>query len=276
MNRFKDVLRARLGNFVPSERRYLMGRDWSKSSEKGFEVSVIDPEAPNAAAVMEEARKFMIATFYKEAVVPAALNLTADNDHVRGILKKETDMYLNSGMSCVIRKSDTKELLGCTFFTTWRRDEEYEIVEDASLASWHNTAAEIAMEENPECPQALWRHYQYQHLFNLAQKTMRDLNKDFCFYVGLAYIKPEMRKMNGGAEFYPLLIQEALSQNGMLIDTVTVTALLKGNKIHYGNMYNIVDSMEYKDQKLAINGKSLFEPFQKAGGIYLIVPELKV
>merc|ERR1712218_775267 len=88
---------------------------------------------------------------------------------------------------------------------------------------------------------ALWRHYQYQHLFNLAQKTMRDLNKDFCFYVGLAYIKPEMRKMNGGAEFYPLLIQEALSQNGMLIDTVTVTALLKGNKIHYGDMYNIVD-----------------------------------
>ena len=71
----------------------------------------------------------------------------------RSILKKETDMYLNSGMSCMIRKSDTKELLGCTFFTTWRRDDEYEIIEDASLASWHNTAAEIAMEENPECPQ---------------------------------------------------------------------------------------------------------------------------
>ena len=46
---------------------------------------MIDPEAPNAAAVMEEARKFMIATFYKEAVVPAALNLTADNDLVRSV-----------------------------------------------------------------------------------------------------------------------------------------------------------------------------------------------
>ena len=62
----------------------------------------------------------------------------------------------------------------------------------------------------------------------------------------------------------------------MLIDTITVTALLKGNEIFYGNIHNIVDSMEYKDQKLSINGKSLFEPFQKAGGIYLIVPELKV
>ena len=60
----------------------------------------------------------------------------------------------------------------------------------------------------------------------------------------------------------------------MLINPITVTALLKVNKDLYGKMYNIADIMEYKDQKLAANGKSLFEPFQKAGGIYLIVPEL--
>ena len=48
-------------------------------------VAVIDPEAPSAGAVMEEARKFMIATFYKEAVVPLALGLTADNDEMRRV-----------------------------------------------------------------------------------------------------------------------------------------------------------------------------------------------
>ena len=48
-------------------------------------VAVIDPEAPSASAVMEEARKFMIATFYKEAVVPLALDLTADNDEMRQV-----------------------------------------------------------------------------------------------------------------------------------------------------------------------------------------------
>ena len=36
---------------------------------------------------MEEARKFMIGTFYKEAVVPLALNLTADNDEMRSVLE---------------------------------------------------------------------------------------------------------------------------------------------------------------------------------------------
>ena len=48
-------------------------------------VAVIDPEAPSASVVMEEARKFMIATFYKEAVVPLALGLTADNDEMRRV-----------------------------------------------------------------------------------------------------------------------------------------------------------------------------------------------
>ena len=73
-----------------------------------------------------------------------------------------------------------------------------------------------------------------------------------------------------------ILIQKAISQNGMLIDTVTVAALLKGSKVVYGErLYNIADSMEYKDQKLAVGGTNIFEPFQKAGGIYLIVPEIK-
>ena len=56
-------------------------------------------------------------------------------------------------------------------------------------------------------PQAIWRHYQYQQLYNLAQKKMRDSSKDFCFYVGLAFVKKEYRKSGGGAEFYPSIIE---------------------------------------------------------------------
>ena len=62
----------------------------------------------------------------------------------------------------------------------------------------------------------------------------------------------------------------------MLIDTVTVKALLKSSEATYGERwFSIVDSMEYNDQNLAIGGKSIFEPFIKAGGIYLIVPDIK-
>ena len=36
---------------------------------------------------------------------------------------------------------------------------------------------------------------------------MRDSSKDFCFYVGLAFVKKEYRKSGGGAEFYPSIIE---------------------------------------------------------------------
>ena len=41
--------------------------------------------------------------------------------------------------------------------------------------------------------QRIWRLYQYQHLYNLAQRRMRDNQRDFCFYVGLGSLKPEAR-----------------------------------------------------------------------------------
>ena len=36
---------------------------------------------------------------------------------------------------------------------------------------------------------------------------MRDAKKDFCFYVGLAFVKKEYRKSGGGLEFYPSIIE---------------------------------------------------------------------
>ena len=56
-------------------------------------MAIIDPESPNGSALMEEARKFMISTFYREAVVPHALNLTADNDEMRRVFLNSSDVF---------------------------------------------------------------------------------------------------------------------------------------------------------------------------------------
>ena len=58
-------------------------------------------------------------------------------------------------MSTIFRDSKTGALLGGHLFCSWGRDDAYEVIEDASLAEWHNTAAEIAMEVKPERPQVL-------------------------------------------------------------------------------------------------------------------------
>jgi hypothetical protein len=88
---------------------------------------------------------------------------------VRAIVSAEMDLYLNSGLSACIRFEKSNELAGCFFSTSWKRDPNYNVIENVSMKEWHNTAAEIAMEVAPERPQAVWRDYQYQHLYNVCQ-----------------------------------------------------------------------------------------------------------
>ena len=42
--------------------------------------------------------------------------------------------------------------------------------------------------------QGIWRDYQYQHLYNLAQSRLKSATDlKFCMYVGQTYLNPEMR-----------------------------------------------------------------------------------
>ena len=60
------------------------------------------------------------------------------------------------------RKSGSgREAVACYLGLTWSRDDSYDVV-DSSMLEWHNAAAEIAMELNPERPEVIWRDYQYQ------------------------------------------------------------------------------------------------------------------
>ena len=51
----------------------------------------------------------------------------------------------------------------------------------------------LVLSLQPFAPQGIWRNYQYQHLYNLAQMRLRSSDRKFCFYVGLTYLNPEMR-----------------------------------------------------------------------------------
>jgi hypothetical protein len=133
---------------VPSEQRFILGHDWSKSVD-GLRADTI---SPGNAETKAEVRKFMLETFYREAVVPAALGLSAGAGNLE-VVHRELDMYLDSGFSMCAYHEESGKLVGCNLFTTWKRDPNYEVVEDVSMTLWHNTAAEIAMEENPKHPQ---------------------------------------------------------------------------------------------------------------------------
>ena len=67
------------------------------------------------------------------------------------------------------------------------------------------------------------------------------------------------------------LFQKVISENGTFIDTVTVSGILKNNEA-INKWFHMVDSIMYRDQILMQYEKTTFKPFQKAGGIYIIVP----
>ena len=63
-----------------------------------------------------------------------------------------------------------------------------------------------------------------------------------------------------------------MSRNGTFLDSATTTSVLKSDKALY-EWFHVVDQMEYKDQILELNEKSVFEHLQNnAGSIYIIVP----
>ena len=56
--------------------------------------------------------------------------------------------------------------------------------------------------------------YQYQHLYNLAQKRMRDYQTEFCWYVGLASLKQEARKLGLGADIRREILMPIMEVGG--------------------------------------------------------------
>ncbi len=81
----KEMLRSRLGQFVPSETRFLLGKDWYVDhGDLRFEV--LQPPNSGEKAVVEvgsEVKQFFGETFFREAVVPKALGLAGQDDDSR-------------------------------------------------------------------------------------------------------------------------------------------------------------------------------------------------
>jgi hypothetical protein len=117
----------------------LLGTKWSENVN-GLNVAVINPSDKKMAA--DSMRK----SFYSAAAVPVALGLdNRDDPEVTSMVDREIDVFVNSGFSCVVRNNVNGEVSGGAFFAYFARNEDYCVIEGASMADWHNAAAEIAM-----------------------------------------------------------------------------------------------------------------------------------
>ena len=184
-----DILRSRLGNFVPKGRRHLIKQNWNAKIGK-YSLAAIPL---GNSEVRDEVCNYLRHTFYKEALVPGALRLWQSDEASDAIFNKEMDIYLESGVSVLLRSNETGQIMGCFLNCYWPRDPDYNIIRGFTMGEWHNAAAKIATEICPERPEPIWRDFQYQHIYNACQMAMAESGLRFCVYFGPGYLAPKAR-----------------------------------------------------------------------------------
>ena len=270
MGRLELLLRARLGNFVPTGRRYLLDKKW-KRTMGNLTVEMIQCDNPEVRA---EVSQFARGTFYKEAVVPLSLGLWRGDKGADAIFEKEMDIYLNSGMSCIFRSNETGQLMGCFLGCYWPRDNNYDAIHGFTMGDWHKVAAEIAMDVCPERPEPIWRELQYQHIYNECQITLAKTEQDFCVYFGPGYIAPEARGLRIAEKtFGQELGKQIILHSGIWMAMPTLEALRSRRSER--KFTRELDHVDYEDQMLATSdGKMVFGDITHQGGMTLKMSDL--
>ena len=269
MGRLELLLRARLGNFVPAGSRYLLNKGWSRKVAN----FVITPLTRDDNTSREEISEYMRRTFFKQAVVPSSLGLWKRDEGADAMFEKEMDLYLDSGLSFVVRSDETGELKGCFLNSYWPRDQNYDAIHGFDMNEWHKVSAKIAMDVCPERPEPLWRELQYQHMYNECQITLAKHGHHFCAYLGLGYVEPEVRGLKLPEKVYGDLGKVIYLYNGMWMAMPTVEALRnRKSQVKYGKEVGYVS---YEDQVLATSeGRMVFRDHAEKGGMSLKVSDL--
>ena len=259
----KELLRPRMGRYVPMESRALLGHDYQFTFE-GVSARLVPVQDRSGQAPV---RNYMKERFYREAPIPTVLNLS--NEHSPAIqqhVEKELDLFCNSGTSLFMTASDDDDnVVGCGLTITWTRDPSYEIL-DVPQPLWHNAAAELAQEECPEEPQVFWRDLQFQHFYNVSQKAMKKHGKELTYYMACFIVNNNVRGSGFTGALVPEMIRH-LNLRGVGGMLVTQSNFPGFDQFVYKHIPDseLLDEMKYSDETLSISGRKLFEPLAPLG-----------
>lgn len=207
-----------------------------------------------------------------EAVIPLALRLTAQDEATKNIVSREMELYLNSGVSGILRNNQTQEVVGCFFNACWSRNPDYEPVDGVTMAEWYKTAAVVAVEMDAGHPEPIWRDLQYQHIYNIAQAKMTETDTDFAFYYGMGHVMPELRG-SGIFNACSNLFFSAIVEKGLSIGMFTVNSMLERAK--KGKFHVIWDHVDYTDVEFSVGGRPVFRRSFDLGGVTLVSVDVK-
>lgn len=112
----------------------------------------------------------------------------------------------------------------------------------------------------------MWRDYQFQHLYNLAQLLMHKSGLKRTFYVGAFYLDSSLRNFGIPEKFI-----EATIKNKPTVDAVVMTQsnFRASDKIveQAFKKAQVVDSLKYDEENLFLDGEKCFKLLTRLDGI---------
>ena len=269
--KLKDILLSRRGQLFPQSSRAALPEEifeLEPINNNGITVSTINK--PITQKKLTHVIDYMKKNFVTSAPVTKALGfdkLVNTSEVVDRQITKEYELLLTSGVSVLVEKED--KLVGVGASTFWAQDDNYEVVEDVSMLEWHNTAAEIATEVEDEMPEIVWREYQWQYTYNLIQSELRRLDRPFAIFYSNAMKSKEAAGNTSLNQDMVYPLQNIILKHGGITFTHTTHKYIR--KAMEGLFHNSTTAggADYKDHTLELNGRNVFKPLEKFGGIYI-------
>lgn len=213
-----------------------------------------------------QVQQFMLENFYSLAPVPSVLGLYSGK--VTPYLEDELSLFLDQNLSFGLYHEDRIVAAGFNLLFEHGLEEEEEEEEMVRAVDWHNTAAEIAMEEGEEDVVAKWRNSQFLHLQYVGQKTAARYKTPFCLHFSCLATHSDYRgKDHMTTRLLDKLIRQVWSKGGV-VTTVSNLPFFEASLLKtYKNEVSILDRVPYTSLQLTLSGKPVFHSLESLNSI---------
>ena len=242
----------------------LLPPNW-KAEKSGFKATLVRPEeGPH----QDKLKGFLLQHFYPHHPNGSVLNFgSQSNAIIRDYVQLELSTFLSSGLAMeIVNEENGGQIVGGSLTGLWPRDDRYRHFPVRAI-DWHNTGAEIAMEESPQCPQPLWRRFCLLHYYHMNQMMMKKLGLGLSIWAFALTYKPEARGSGiTEAIFGNLHRSIGESNHGVVIGTQSNFPAFDNAAKAVTPRSQFVDEVLYKDEKLTVDGERVFMRNVKLNG----------
>jgi len=209
-----------------------------------------------------QVQDLLLDNFYTTAPLPVALELFKERKMTQ-YLQDELNLLFEGGVSFgVFQGQNLAGAIVNLFVEKPSQPTEYVCAKD-----WLNQAAELAVSQSSHHPVYFWRNLQFLHLQHFIQHVISEHDAEFGLHICGGARSKEFRgkeKDSFLSSLFRNLCEQVWAQGGVL---TTVATFPNMERAFPRDEQLILDTVNYKELELTINGRRVFKPLEDLGSI---------